>query len=181
VLEELHMAKSSNTKVNSKTSNPVSSVDRGSARTGPVRFESDWTKNHVLDGKVRERIWRLYFDAQCGHAAAEYNLEQAGMIEMIQAHVSGKMREGDNGWCDCRWTLTERGRRAGTAKLERIILRDSPLAIAQADVKDEASDVADDCGGCDPGDPTLMQHYRILAHLLMRAERILAAEKRRES
>jgi len=173
------MAKSSNTKVNSKTSNPVS-TDHGSARTGPVRFE-DWSKNHVLDRKVGERIWRLYFDARCGHAAAEYNLEQAGMIEMIQAHVSGKMGEGDNGWGDCRWLLTERGRRTSMANLQRIMLRDPPLAIAQADVKDEASDVADDCGGCDPGEPDLMQHYRILAHLLMRAERILAAEKRRGS
>jgi hypothetical protein len=66
------------------------------------------------------------------------------------------------------------------AKLERIILRDPPLEIAQWDLKDEADDVAGDCGNCEAGDPVLVTHYRILAQLGMRVERILAAESARQ-
>jgi hypothetical protein len=136
--------------------------------------------NNVFDKQLDELISRLYWDAKCGRAAAEYNLEKAGMIEMISGHVAGQMRDGDNFWDDCRWTLTERGRRTSMAELQRIILCNPPLEIALWDAKDEAADVAGGCGACEPGDPILVTHQRILAHLEKRAERILAAEKHRE-
>ena len=66
------------------------------------------------------------------------------------------------------------------ADLERIVLRDPPLEIALWDAKDKAADVADNCGG-EPGDPILMTHQRILAHLEKRAERIVAAKKHSEA
>jgi hypothetical protein len=112
----------------------------------------------VFDKKIDELISRLYRDAKCGRAAAEYNLENASMIEMISGHVAGRMRDGDNFWDDCRWTLTERGRRTSMTDLQRIILCDPPLEIALWDAKDEAADVAGDCGACGLGDPIL--HYR---------------------
>jgi hypothetical protein len=142
--------------------------------------DTDFDPNNVSDQKIDELISRLYWDAKCGRAAAEYNLEKAGMIEMISGHVAGQMRDGDNFWDDCRWTVTEHGRRTSMAELRRIILCDPPLEIALWDAKDEAADVAGDCGACEPGDPILVKHQRILAHLEKRAERILAAEKRRE-
>jgi hypothetical protein len=74
------------------------------------------------------------------------------MIEMIQDHHAGVMLPGDVYWDDLRWTLTDRGRRASDAQLERIMLRDPPLEIAESDAKDEANDVATDCGGCDIDD-----------------------------
>jgi hypothetical protein len=141
--------------------------------------DNDTDPNNVFDKKIDELISRLYWDGKCGRAAAEYNLENAGMIEMISGHVAGQMGDGDNFWDDLRWTVTKRGRRAGMADLQRIILCDPPLEIALWDAKDEAADVAGDCGG-EPGDPILVAHRRILAHLEKRAERILAAEKRRE-
>jgi hypothetical protein len=137
--------------------------------------------NNVFDQKIDKLISRLYWDAKCGRAAAEYNLKKAGMIEMISGHVAGQMRDGDNFWDDCRWTSTERGRSTSMAELQRIVLSDPPLEIALWDAQDEAVDVAGGCGGaCEPGDPILANHQRILAHLEKRAERILAAEKRRE-
>jgi hypothetical protein len=142
--------------------------------------DTDVNPNYFLDQNLEKLISSLYWDAKCGRAAAEYNLEEAGMIEMISGHVAGQMREGDNFWDDLRWTVTERGRWTGMADLERIILRDAPLEIALWDAKDEAADVAGGCGGCEPGDSFLLKHQRILAHLEERAERILAAEKGRE-
>jgi hypothetical protein len=196
------MSESNDTKLNAGTSTLVSIFDRASARTGPTaeataRYVYEHTmvravnslgrvvsqtsarKNSVLDRNVADLMSRLYFDAKCGRAAAEYNLEKAGMIEMIFGHVAGQMGDGDNFWDDIRWTLTERGRCTSMAKLQRIILRDPPLEIALWDVKDEADDVAGDCGGSEPGGPFPATHYRILAHLSIRTERILAAERRR--
>jgi hypothetical protein len=66
--------------------------------------------NNVFDRKVGELIARLYWDTKCGRAAAEYNLKEAAMIEMIFGHVVGEMHDGDNFWDDLRWMLTERGR-----------------------------------------------------------------------
>jgi hypothetical protein len=152
------MTNSNDTHLSAKTSNP----------------------NRVFDQKIDELISRLYWDAKCGRAAAEYNLKKAGMIEMMSGHVAGQMRDGDNFWDDCRWTLTKRGRCTSMADLQRIILCDPPLEIAKWDAKDEAADVAGGCGGCEPGDPILVAHQRILAHLDKRAERILAAETHRE-
>jgi hypothetical protein len=142
--------------------------------------DTDLDPNNVFDKKIDGLISRLYWDAKCGRAAAEYNLEKAGIIEMISGHVAGQMRDGDNFWDDLRWMVTERGRRTSMADLQRIILCNPPLEIALSDAKDEAADVAGDCGACEPGDPILVKHQRILAHLEKRAERILAAEKRRE-
>ena len=54
-------------------------------------------------------------------------------------------------------------------------MRDPPLEIALGDAMNEARDVADNCGGCEPDDPFLLDHRRLLAHLLDRVERIRAA------
>jgi hypothetical protein len=131
-------------------------------------------ENSALDQKVSSLMSRLYFDAKCGNAAAEYNLERAGMIEMIFDQVAGEMRDGDNYWNDIRWTLTELGRRTKLIELKRIILRDPPLAIALRDAEDEAADV-----GARREHPEYFGydkvHERILAHLKERVERIRAA------
>ncbi len=66
--------------------------------------EMSGRKNSVLDSKVAELMTSLYNDARCGRAAAEYNLEKAGMIEMIFGHVAGRMRDCDNFWDDTRWS-----------------------------------------------------------------------------
>jgi hypothetical protein len=93
---------------------------------------------------------------------------------MIQGHRAGQMSSdgSDNHWCDCRWTLTERGKRAGMARLERVMLRDPPSEIAEWDAEAEANDVATDCGGCDVDDSWLAIHRRILVNLDKRAERV---------
>jgi hypothetical protein len=124
--------------------------------------------------KIDRLISRLYWEAKCGRAAAEFNLKEAGMIKMTSGHIAGQMRDGDNFWDDCRWTVTERGRCTSMADLQRIIVRDPPLEIALWDAKDEATDVAGGCGGCQTGDPILAAHQRILLHLEKRVERIVA-------
>jgi hypothetical protein len=58
------------------------------------------------------------------------------------------------------------------ARLERVMLRDPPLEIAEWDAEDEANDVATDCGGQDVDSPILRRHRRILVKLDERAERI---------
>jgi hypothetical protein len=124
VLEELDMIDNNDTDLNARTSSP----------------------NSALDQKIDELISGLYWDAKCGRAAAEYNLEKAGMIEMISGHVAGQVRDGDNFWDDLRWTVTERCRRTSMPDLQRIILCGPPLEIALWDAKDEAADVAGGCG-----------------------------------
>ena len=109
-----------------------------------------------------------------GYGAAEYNLANAGMIEMIFGHTAGKYHKDENTWTDGRWTLTQLGRQASMAELERIIVQDPPLEIALADAELEAEDVADNCGGCEPGDELLLEHKRILDYLRRRVERIAA-------
>jgi hypothetical protein len=146
---------------------------------GRVVLQMGGRKKNGLDWKVGDLMADLYLDAQCGWAGAEYNLEKAGMIEMLFGHVAGRFDDGDCFWGDVRWTLTDRGRHASVAKLERIIVQDPPLGIAQWDAGNQADCLASDCGHCKPGDPILATHERILAHLEKRAERILAAEKRR--
>jgi hypothetical protein len=88
------------------------------------------------------------------------------MIEMIYGHHAGLMHANENFWDDLRWT-----RRASDAQLERVMLRDPPLEIAEWDAEDEANDVATDCGGCDIDDPILAMHRRISINLDKRAER----------
>ena len=143
--------------------------------------DTEYNPSYCFDQNLEKLISSLYWDGKCGRAGGEYNLKEAGMIEMISGHVAGQMRDGDNFWDDLRWTVTERGRSTGMVELERIILRDPPLKIALWDAKDEAADVAGGCGrGCEPRDPFLLKHQRILAHLEKRAERILATETPRQ-
>jgi hypothetical protein len=49
------------------------------------------SKQLLRDGKVENLMLDLYFRGQVGWAAAEYNLEKAGLIEMIQGHRAGQM------------------------------------------------------------------------------------------
>jgi hypothetical protein len=131
----------------------------------------------MMNDELEVLIRDLYFNARCGRAAAEYNLEKVGVIEMIQGFVAGEMRERDNWWDDLRWEVTNFGMRMSMAEARRIILRDPPLEIALWDAMFEARDIADGCGGCEPDDPSVLQHRDILAHLLDRVERIRAAER----
>jgi hypothetical protein len=117
----------------------------------------------------------LHSDGKCGRAAAEYNLVKAGAIEVASGHVPGHLRDDDVFFEHSEWKLTEMGKRASTAALTGIILQDPPLEIALWDAMKEARDVADNCGGCEPDDPLLLDHRRILAHLLERVERVRAA------
>jgi hypothetical protein len=66
---------------------------------------------------------------------------------MVQGHVAGIMCRDDQYWCDCRWTLTDKGRRGTMAQLERVILRDPPLHVA------EQKTMADAATGRARGDP----------------------------
>jgi hypothetical protein len=128
------------------------------------------------DSRDLERVvLDLHADGKCGRAAAEYNLVKAGAIEVASGHVPGHLREDDVFFEHSEWKLTEVGKRASTNTLRRIILRDPPLEIALWDAMNEARDVADNCGGCEPDDPLLLEHRRLLAHLLDRGERIRAA------
>jgi hypothetical protein len=94
----------------------VSMWGNASMRVGPTAgATARWTNEHRMVGKSKIRrkdasdrkvsnlMSRLYFDAKCGNAAAEYNLEKAGMIEMIFDQAAGEMRDGDNYWNDIRW------------------------------------------------------------------------------
>ena len=137
-----------------------------------ARWEREYDSRDALDRAVHHLQSNLYWRALVGWAASEYNLEKAGMIEMIQGHHAGVMLPGDSNWDDLRWTLTDRGRRASDAKLERIMLRDPPLEIAEWDAEDEANDVAGDCGGHDIDSPELALHQRISVNFDKRAERI---------
>ena len=137
-----------------------------------ARWEREYDRREGRDHAVRRLISNLYWSARAGCAAAEVNLEKAGMIEMIQGTHAGVMLNTDPYWDDLRWTLTDRGRRASDAQLERIMLRDPPLEIAEWDAEDEANDVATNCGGYDIDDPQLAIHRRISVNLDKRAERV---------
>ena len=88
---------------------------------------------------------------------------------------NGCSRDDDVFFEHSKWKLTELGRSASTDTLRSIILQDPPLEIALWDAMFEARDVGDNCGGCEPDDPLLLEHRRLLAHLLDRVERIRAA------
>jgi hypothetical protein len=117
----------------------------------------------------------LHADGKCGRAAAEYNLVKAGALEVASEHVPGHLRDNDVVFEHSEWKLTELGRTANTETLTGIILRDPPLEIALWDAMNEARDVGDNCGGCGPDDPLLLEHRRLLANLLDRVEHIRAA------
>jgi hypothetical protein len=142
----------------------------------------DKSRSNVVSGEgssadmqLEELMRHLYFSAKCGNAAAEHNLENAGVTEIVQGHVAGKMREGDNYWGDCRWQLSELGKRTKLTDLKDTILRDPPLEIAMLDAEDEAKDVA-----ARTENPVVLGyvtvHKRILAHLNEIVERIRAAQ-----
>src|SRR6516162_5822834 len=94
------MIKHKDNDLNPKTSDSNVNNDRLSERAGrEARAKSRGEpvhKNWKFDRRLDELISRLYWDAKCGRAAAEYNLEKAGLIEMISGHVAGQMRDGDN-------------------------------------------------------------------------------------
>jgi hypothetical protein len=113
-----------------------------------ARWQREYDSRRERDDAVKTLLCDVYWSARVGSAAAEYNLEKAGVIEMIQGHHPGVMLPGDDYWDEFRWTLTDRGRGASDAQLERIILRDPPLEIAEWDAEDEANDLASNCGGC---------------------------------
>jgi hypothetical protein len=69
---------------------------------------------------------------------------------MVQGHVAGIMCRDDQYWCDCRWTLTEKGRRATMAELERVILREPPPHVAEQDAAEVADDIANVPSGDEP-------------------------------
>jgi hypothetical protein len=48
--------------------------------------------NAFFDRNLEKLISSLCLNAKCGRAAAEYNLGEAGMIEMISGHVAGQLR-----------------------------------------------------------------------------------------
>jgi hypothetical protein len=47
------------------------------------------------------------------------------------------MREGDNGWMDLRWTLTDLGRRTRKARFELVMKADLPLWAVEQDAEEE--------------------------------------------
>ena len=120
------------------------SVRNGSTAAATARWMSECRlvgrdttrrKEDASDQRVSDLMSRLYFDAKCGHAGAEYNLEREGMIAMIFGHVAGQMRNGDNYWEDTRWMVTELGKRTSMAQLRRIVLHDPPLEVALRDAR----------------------------------------------
>jgi hypothetical protein len=77
----------------------------------------------MKDDNSAKLMLDLVYGGHAGWAAAEFNLVEAGLIEMIQGHQPGLMREGDNGWMDVRWTLTDLGRRTRKGRFELEIMR----------------------------------------------------------
>jgi hypothetical protein len=133
------------------------------------------SQNNGAIGELERLVLALHADGKCGRAATEYNLVKAGAIEVASEHVPGCLRDDDVFFEHSKWKLTELGRSASTNTLRSIILQDPPLEIALWDAMFEARDVGDNCGGCEPDDPLLLEHRRLLAHLLDRVERIRAA------
>jgi hypothetical protein len=121
-----------------------------------TRSDALSSKQLLRDDKVEKLMFDLYYSARVGLAAAEYNLEKAGLIEMIHGHRAGQMSTDGTD---------------SMARLEKVMLRDPPLEVAEQDAEEEANDVATDCG-CEVDDPWLAVHRRILVNLDERAERI---------
>jgi hypothetical protein len=60
-----------------------------------ARWEREYDSRLGSDDAVKNLVSNLYRSARVGWAAAEYNLEKVGMIEMIQGHHAGVMLPGD--------------------------------------------------------------------------------------
>jgi hypothetical protein len=161
----------------SKYSNkPKSAIGRRKAKN--VDKKSPANKQRTGEEIALESfVLDIHADAKCGRAAAEYNLVKAGAIEVASGHVPGHLREDNVFFEHSGWKLTELGKCASEAALREVILRDPPLEIALWDALSEARDVADNCGGCKPDDSLVLNHRRILDHLLDRVERIRAARQ----
>jgi hypothetical protein len=130
------------------------------------------------DNSVEELMLDLVYGGHTGWAAAEFNVVEAGLIEMIQGHQPGLMREGDNGWMDLRWTLTDLGRRTRKARFELIIKADPPLWVAEQDAEEEAQDYHQNFADSDPDDYWAAIHRHMSIRLDNRAERIRLKVKR---
>jgi hypothetical protein len=157
------------------TNNAANNIER--AQRNGEQSDNVKCKRQIIQEYFEAFMRDIYFDAECGRAAAEYNLEKVGIIKMIQGFVAGEMGERDNWWDDLRWELTSLGMRTSMAEARKIILRDPPLEIALWDAMFEARDFAESCSGLEPNDPLVLQQRNILAHLLDRVERIRAAER----
>jgi hypothetical protein len=131
------------------------------------------------DNSVEKLMLDLVFGGHAGWAAAEFNLVEAGLIEMIQGHQPGLMREGDNGWMDVRWTLTDLGRRTRKARFELVMKADPPLWAAEQDAEAEAQDYQQNFADGDPDDYWTAIHRHMSIRLDKRAERIRQKMRRR--
>src|SRR5262249_5792396 len=56
-----------------------------------ARWKREYRSRRERDDAVKNLLCEVYWSARVGSAAAEYNLEKAGMIEMIQGHHPGVM------------------------------------------------------------------------------------------
>jgi hypothetical protein len=153
----------------------------GPTLAATMRWNALSNRELSKDEKVGKLMFDLYFSGRLGLAAAEYNLEKAGLIEMIQGHRAGRMLPNgrDNWWGDCRWTLTQTGKRVSTARLGHAMLRDPPEEIGEWDAEAEANHVAADCADCEVNDLWLAIYRRISVSLDDRAERIQRNSRRR--
>jgi hypothetical protein len=139
-----------------------------------VKERDAWERNQALDKLMLD----LVYAGETGWATAEFNLAKAGLIEMIQGHEPGLMREGDNGWADLRWTLSDLGRRTRKARLERVMKADPPLWVAEQDADEEAQDYQQTFAH-DPDSYWAATHRYMSNNLDKRAERIYQKSARR--
>jgi hypothetical protein len=131
------------------------------------------------DNSVEELMLDLIYGGHAGWAAAEFNLVEAGLIEMIHGHQPGLMRESDNGWIDLRWTLTDLGRLTREARFEQVMKADPPPWAAEQDAEEEAQDYQQTFADGDPDDYWAAIHRHMSIRLDIRAERIHQKVKRR--
>jgi hypothetical protein len=131
------------------------------------------------DNSVEKLMLDLVYGGHAGWAAAEFNLVEAGLIEMIQGHQPCLMREGDNAWMDLRWTLTDLGRRTRKARFELVMKSDPPLWAAEQDAEEEAQDYQQNFADGDPDDYWTAIHRHMSIRLDKRAERIRQKMRRR--
>jgi hypothetical protein len=132
------------------------------------------------DNAVRNLMRKLVYAGDTGPAAAEFNLVKAGLIEMIQGHQPGLMREGDNFWDDLRWTLTNLGRRTRKARFERVMKADPPLWVAEQDAEEEAQDYQQNFADSDLDDYWAAIHRHMSNKFDNRAKRIYQKIRRRD-